>query len=770
MKLRSVDFTKWSTLIASFCIAIVCAQTNLVRDAENAILAVTAQLIKSEASQQVHIVEIDAKSIAAIDQFPWPREHYAAMVRQLNEAGARSIVFDIEFSTPSAFEGDAEFADAIAQSNALIVMPTFSQPASEKSGRQIDTLPIPAFRESTVLASASVRTGDDARLRRMVYGTVTDGIPRPSLSAQIAGARAAVDTSFPINFSINPYTIPRHSFTDIATGDFDRSSIAGKDILVGATAIQLGDRYGVPIHGVIPGVTIHALAAETLIAGELSEEGFFPLLLAAMLVSMIVVSAKTHRRLVLYAASGILFLILSQGLAYHGAALIIDAVPALVVLAIVAAAQGIQITRAELRKRSRIDRESLLPNAFAFAQSEKVERKFVGTALLKDFDSIQAVVGSGNGGLVVRRLAERLRMSANIDLIFRADARILAWSNSDLSSLTEQFKAIEKALHKPVEVAGKRIDVSLSFGIAANGNLAASSLAAAQALNNGDRYHAHKDAEVHLIGQRVSLMGEMDEAISNRQIEVHYQPKLHLSTNRIESVEALVRWHHPVRGYLSPDAFIPLAEENNRIEALTLFVLSQTISDLRNWCDDNVMLSAAVNISATLISSESFVAAAERLLRETGVPRDRLIFEITESATMHSPELAVRNLKRFRDLGVQVSMDDYGTGQSTLSYLKLLPLTELKIDRAFVQNAHVEKSDALLVRSTIQLAHSLDLKVVGEGVETAECLDFLRQAECDYAQGYFVSKPVAADMLPQLFETWGSFEEVASIEQQDLAI
>lgn len=753
---RGAQFGKWATLFVSLCLAIVGAQFDPTRNAENEILAVTAQLQDKPASQQVHIVEIDAISISTISQFPWPRNHFASLVRQLDAAGARSIVFDVEFSTPSSFEGDSDFARAMAQANASIVMPTFSQLASEQSELEIDTLPIPAFRESTTLASASVRPDADSRLRRMLYGSITDGTPRPSLSAQISGVNGAADASFPIDFSIDPGTIPRHSFTDVDNGNFDRSAIAGKDILVGATAIQLGDRYGVPIHGVIPGVTIHALATETLIAGGLTEMGWVPLFLGSILVVLLLIGLKSYRYLTLYLFAGILGLLMVQAVAYHAAALVFEVIPALIAVTVAGAAQGIRIARAELRTRSQIDAESSLPNALGFARTEVAEGQFVGTAFIKDFDSIQTVLGKDKTGSFIRRLAERLQSAADIGPIFRADARILAWTHSDVQTLTEQFKAVEKALLKPIDVAGRRIDVSLAFGIAADGDIAGASLAAGQAVKTGKTWHAHEDAEAAMIEQRVSLMSELDDAITSGEIAVHYQPKLRLSTDWIESVEALVRWHHPERGYLSPDTFIPLAEETNRIEALTLFVLHQTIMDLRKWRDDDVIVSAAVNISATLISSEKFVAAAEAMIRETHVPNGCLIFEVTESATMRNPDVAASNLRRFRDLGLEVSMDDYGTGQSTLSYLQLLPLTELKIDRAFVQNAHIEKGDALLVRSTVQLAHSLGLRVVGEGVEEGECLAFLREVECDYAQGYFVSRPLKADALVELIKSWGS--------------
>ncbi len=736
-------------------VAAASAPTDWVRGAENELRALSAQLRDRQASQEVHIVEIDAASIAAIRRWPWPRDHYARLVRQLDSAGARSIVFDVDFSSHATAEGDAAFAAAIAEARASIVMPTFSQRASEQSDRRLDALPIPSLRRSASLASASVLPDDDARVRRMVYGTVTDRVPRPSLSAQLAGAQGQVDRTYVIDFSIDPASIPRHSFVAVEEGRFVREAIEGKDILVGATAIETGDRYGVPIHGVIPGVTIQALAAETLLSGGLSEVGPIPLLLIALIFGYCILRSRNHVVLLVWLCGTSVALLGLHAVAYHLLATIAAVMPALIFVAVCGAAQGLRISQRRLKEKSLTDEESGLPNARAFARTQNVDGGLTATAFIKDFDSIQSVLGKDDIGQLVLRLAERLRTLIGTETVFRTDTRIIAWAHQgEYHALTDQFEAIDKAFHKPIEIAGRRIDVGLVFGIAGGNDLAAASRAASQAVKEGKPWHTHEDAEAIWAEQQVSLMGELDTAIELGQLDVVYQPKLALRADRIESVEALVRWTHPERGSLPPDMFIPLAEESNRIEPMTLFVLKRTIKDLREWRAGGILVSAAVNISAKLISSSSFVAAAERLLRDMDVPHDWLIFEVTESAAMRDPELAVRNLERFRDLGVAVSMDDYGTGLSTLSYLQTLPLTELKIDRAFVQNAHVERSDALLVRSTVQLAHSLGLKVVGEGVEDEECLDFLRECGCDYAQGYLISKPLAADDLATLLESY----------------
>ncbi|WP_156488752.1 EAL domain-containing protein, partial [Erythrobacter sp. HI0077] len=190
-----------------------------------------------------------------------------------------------------------------------------------------------------------------------------------------------------------------------------------------------------------------------------------------------------------------------------------------------------------------------------------------------------------------------------------------------------------------------------------------------------------------------------------------------------------------------------LAEKNDHIADMTLFVLQRTLRDLAQWHGAGIEVKAAVNISARLLISPAFFDAVEAALRVSDTSASDLIFEVTESATMADPAAALRALEGYRRMGIMISLDDYGTGQSTLTYLKTLPLGELKIDRSFVENAHEDSSDALLVRSTVNLAHALGLQVVAEGIETVECLDFLREVGCDLAQGYFVSRPLPASEL-----------------------
>ena len=702
-------------------------------------------------SGQLHVVEMDAASLAAIDSWPWPRHHYATLVDRLTAAGARSITFDVEFSSPSQAPEDQAFADAISRSKGKVALPVFAQRAGESDRRMLNALPIPRLRAHAALASVAVAPDADGLVRRMPLGTEVAGLPRPSLSALVAGRAGSVGDQFPLDLAIDPSSIPRSTFVAVEAGRFNPREFAGKDVIIGATAIEMGDRYAVPRFGVLPGVVIQALAAETLYRGVPTSGGAALPLAWAMLLLFAISGARTKRAALSRGAlAATLVLALQYGL-WKAGLFLVDIAPALLAVAASSALTAATIFRKELNARRMHDPETGLPNRLAMISRFDPDSRFTVAAYIDGFERLCTVLGEKQAAELVGRIADRLSIGNANRQIYRIDDRILAWSCvSEDFELEQVLAGLNSMMRSPIEIGGRRVDVHLGFGIGENAQLAEAAHAASEAVRKKERWQYHVAAERAALERQVTLMGELDTAIQNGELDVLYQPKLHLPTKRITSVEALVRWNHPQRGYLRPDLFIPLAEETDRITDLTLFVMQRTIDDLRNWCAQGLVVNAAVNISARLVTSESFIAAAEALLTRSQVPRHRLTFEVTESATIADPTAAVSALTRFRDLGVAISMDDYGTGQSTLTYLKQLPLSELKIDRSFVQFAHRDQSDALLVRSTINLAHELGLSVVAEGVEELDCLKFLEEAGCDYAQGYLIGKPRSAADLQSL--------------------
>lgn len=739
--------------LAAFLLSLAIGFSGLGGSLDRAIDPVRFALASKASSGQVVVVELDAASAAEVKRWPWPRDHYARAVDRLRKAGAASIVFDVDLSSPSTPDGDAEFAAALRRSEGLVALPTFAQRAQSGEQRSIDTLPLPAFRANVALASVSIAPDADGAIRKAPFGTMTDGVPRPSLSSYIAGRSGAADQFFPINYGIDPTSIPRLSFVSVRDGRFDPAAVRGKQVLLGATAIEMGDRYATPRWGVLPGVVVQALAAETLIAGvPVQIEGAASLIIALLLALPILRARSTRSFLLLSsAAPALLFAaaVLMQGTWQWfmpiGTGLTLLA-------AVIAGRLALRIGRGFEEQRL-VDDLTGLPNrrAMALAPAAAAENR-IAILQITNLESLIAVLGGGAERDLVLRLAERARFFAQDGAVYRVADRLLAFSMPQDGDGPDSITGLRSLLVQPVEVQGRRVDAALTLGIAqgpVEPSLHDAAIAAERAAAEGVFWRRAEENR-SILEDQVSLMGELDLALVRGDIRVFYQPKLLLGPDRITSCEALVRWQHPERGMVGPDQFIPLAEQTDRIAPLTLCVIEQVLHDLARWRRNGFDISAAVNISARLVASEEFNDQLCALLAREIAPATALGFEVTESATLDDPEAAAATLVGYRQLGITISIDDYGTGQSTLSYLRQLPLSELKIDRTFVQFAHENASDAVLVRSTVQMAHDLGLKVVAEGVETEACLEFLRGIGCDLVQGYLISRPVPADAFEAL--------------------
>jgi len=247
-------------------------------------------------------------------------------------------------------------------------------------------------------------------------------------------------------------------------------------------------------------------------------------------------------------------------------------------------------------------------------------------------------------------------------------------------------------------------------------------------------------------------MSDLPAAIYKDQLVVYYQPTLALGENgahTITKVECLVRWQHPVYGFIAPDDFIPLAEQTGIITRLTYWVLKTAMQQHHRWRDQGTILDFAVNIFAVDLFRGNLQKLISALLNHFDIEAERLVIEVTESEVMQDPGKAVAILTEIAMLGVRLSVDDYGTGYSSLAHIKQLPVHELKIDKSFVMGLPDSTDDEIIVRSTIDMARTMGLAVVAEGVESGETLELLQQRGCHYAQGFFISKPLPADELEQ---------------------
>ena len=246
-------------------------------------------------------------------------------------------------------------------------------------------------------------------------------------------------------------------------------------------------------------------------------------------------------------------------------------------------------------------------------------------------------------------------------------------------------------------------------------------------------------------GDRISIVAELRQAIRQGEFILYYQPKRNLATGEIDWAEALIRWQNPRRGMVPPDQFIPIAEQLGLIRPLTTWVVENAVAQLRRWIHQGRRIGVSVNMSVHDLDEPRFPETVARALESSNVPPSRLILEVTESGAMQKPEVALKTMHALRALGVSMSVDDFGTGHSSLSYLRQLPVSELKIDKSFC--LEMDQKNLVIIRSAIRMGHDLGLKVTAEGVEHRESLQLLGAMACDYAQGYLIGRPMpAADM------------------------
>ena len=353
-----------------------------------------------------------------------------------------------------------------------------------------------------------------------------------------------------------------------------------------------------------------------------------------------------------------------------------------------------------------------------------------------------------------------LRDSDTVVHLDRGEMAILLSSVNGTDDVTMVAKKIVTKLRESILLDGLRVEVRPKIGIALFPEHTSNATALMQCAFSALETARRKKNEYALYslgnnsGHRGPLtMTQLRQAIVADELFLLYQPKLNLPQQRVAGLEVLTRWRHPELGLIAPDEFIPVAERTGLIIPLTLWVLHQSLLQSRGWHDLGIDTNIAVNLSMWNLDAQELPDQINSLLQNTGVKPDKLELEITETAIMSDPQRAIRTLSLIRDLGVRFTIDDFGTGYSSLSYLKKLPVANIKIDKSFVHKMDVDKDNAVIVRSIIDLGHNLGLKVIAEGVERQEEQEMLRMFDCDEVQGFYYSCPITADAMTTLLKT-----------------
>ncbi len=421
------------------------------------------------------------------------------------------------------------------------------------------------------------------------------------------------------------------------------------------------------------------------------------------------------------------------------------------------------------------DRLTSLPNrvllAERFSSALRANRRDRSSSalLLLDLDRFKEIndtLGHHHGDALLRQIGPRLSGALReVDTVARLggdEFAVLLPKVDGVLGAEQVAERLRLAFADPFLVDGVELDVEASVGIAVSGVhgedaatlLQRADVAMYVAKAQGLGVFVYDAAMDGHSPERLSILGDLRRGLERHELTLHYQPKVSLSTGDVVGVEGLLRWEHPERGMIMPDTFIPLAEHTGLIGPLTRYVLDVGLSQARAWLDAGTPLPVAVNLSARNLVDESLPQHVAMALVDHGVPAHLLELEVTESALISEPLRAASVLTRLRALGVRVAVDDFGAGYTSLSELRSLPVTELKIDRMFVTPMAKDRGDLLIVRSVIDLGHNLGLTVIAEGVEDADTMNALRALGCDVAQGYHLSRPMPASEVPGWVTTW----------------
>lgn len=393
--------------------------------------------------------------------------------------------------------------------------------------------------------------------------------------------------------------------------------------------------------------------------------------------------------------------------------------------------------------------------------SAKDKNKFLVLVMLDidRFKDINAVLGHNTGDLILQKVGPLLNSlldrSAIVVRMGGDEFALLLTEENSVNSAIDVTQSILKGFESPFWVNENPIQIEASFGIAAypeHGEDADTlikhadvAMYLAKGSTNGFSVYSPGLDQYNL--RQLTLLGELRHAIEKEELILYYQPKVDINAGHITGVEALLRWEHPQHGFMPPDDFIPLLEKTALIKPLTLWTLNTALSQCSRFHQMSLRIGMAVNVSARMLQDQQLAGYIAKLIDNLNLSPDLLTLEITESAIMAEPEHTFATIMQFDSLGLRLSIDDFGTGYSSLSYLQKLPVDELKIDKSFVKHMDTNDNDAKIVRSIIELAHNLGVKVIAEGVETRQTLDILKSINCDLAQGYLMSKPLPVDEL-----------------------
>ena len=666
----------------------------------------------------------------------------ARLVDLVRTSNPQRIYLDTPLQTGTIATDDAKMRLALSRlgDNAVfVVRPT---PAWH-SRRQDLVIPDPSLTRNHRIVVSSWTTDFLRFVVTGPYKVEIDGLDYPTLSADLSGTYSGLQSWYYPDFSVNPDTIPTFSARALLDGRSSGTVLAGRTVVIAdEDELSFGNYFGHRADA--PPVAIDiagAVALKRPINVDLTE-----LAVLVLVLGLIYYGHQATRKRVKWASYALVPFVLVL-LPVLWRAMGIVAYPDVAMVSVVV----FGLVRLWQKRIRRVQHTSAsgLPNMLALSNTVLPVGCDVVVAAVARYEEMLATLPRALHGECARQIARRIAVGCGAQDIYHSDGGHFAWTEEarPLDMQLSHLEGLRALFASPLQVGPHTFDTNIHFGLDRNEGVETatrvnSALASAnEALSNGraiELFEAHRLAEAPW---ELSLHARIDEGLRNGDIWLAYQAQWDLAANRICGAEALIRWNHPTRGPIAPNAFILQAERAGRIDALTYWVLDQAITATLAINAHGDRFQMSVNLSGQLVDKPDLVRNFAEIVARRGIDPSLITIEITETSSVGNRPAAVHNLTRLRQLGFRLSIDDFGTGEASLTYLADLPSDELKLDRRFVSRMVDSDRERAIVASTIGLAHALGQTVVAEGIEDGATLALLRSMGCDHAQGFYLGRP-----------------------------
>lgn len=687
-------------------------------------------------------------SVVVLDNgLNWTPDAKARLFRAIGQAKPSRVIIDTDLERSADASADSALARSVQGLGTSAILVARAQRVDRFERKDI-RFPDPSIAGATPIAVSAWQSNI------MLYGESSPYAFRfgertyPALATVIGGRHAGLERSFYPDFSLDPESVERIAGSAVLHGAIAPSRLAQRQIIVSDFNRTMPIFYF--SHQSQPAIMLDLAGAEGLAKpvsfafGDILYLSPLPLMILTIVLVAAASRSRGRHKKGIYAVAVVLSLVVPVSV--RSAGVIVVPGGAWLLMIAYACARLWQMRTRRIQQTS----ASGLPNLLALTNRSLEVGRDVVVAVVGRYEEILATLPRELHGEVAQQIARRISAGSGAEQIYHGEGGHFAWTE-EARPLETQFGHLEglRALFAaPLQIGQHTFDMNIRFGLDRNEGLDAltrvnSALASAnEALANGravELFEAHRLSEAPW---ELSLHARIDEGLRNGDIWLAYQSQWDIAENRICGAEALIRWDHPMRGPIAPDAFILQAERAGRIDALTYWVLEQAITAALAFNAMGPRFQMSVNLSAQMVDKAELVTNFAEIVRRRGIEPSLLTIEVTETSSVRNRPAACHNLTRLREMGFRLSIDDFGTGEASLAYLADLPSDELKLDRRFVSRILASERDRAIVSSTIALAHALGQKVVAEGIEDAGTYHLLRELGCDHAQGFYLGRPV----------------------------